>query len=256
MTDYRRLAEAANRIDDTVKRLLAEREEMQSAIEALQEENALLEGTLESRGRNIAEMQAENERLELSLENACRKSEALQAKLDAMGKGEPVVPAAWTNLLAYVLQDDMHNRLTPRVIDIAYTAFTLAKQPNNEDGGASDWFNDTKPHITKLIAKLHKDLTDELDAAPKALAPEQAEAAWRAGWSACRDAEYVGQEAEDEAWGMSETCASADWENASPKALAPSREVIGRYMADKGFYLSKEALDGLMLKLEGIGGTP
>lgn len=43
---------------------------------------------------------------------------------------------------------------------------------------------------------------------------------------------------------------------AAPKALAPSREVIGRYMADKGFYLSKEALDGLMLKLEGIGGTP
>lgn len=42
----------------------------------------------------------------------------------------------------------------------------------------------------------------------------------------------------------------------APKALAPSREVIGRYMADKGFYLSKESLDGLMLKLEGIGGTP
>jgi uncharacterized small protein (DUF1192 family) len=95
----------------------------------------------------------------------------LQSQLNAMGKGEPVVPAAWTNLLAYVLQDDMHNRLTPRVIDIAYTAFTLAKQPNIEDGGASDWFNDTKPHITKLIAKLHKDLAEELDAAPKALAP-------------------------------------------------------------------------------------
>ena len=42
MTDYRRLAEAANRIDDTVKRLLAEREEMQSAIEALQAENERL----------------------------------------------------------------------------------------------------------------------------------------------------------------------------------------------------------------------
>lgn len=53
------------------------------------------------------------------------------------------------------------------------------------------------------------------------VAPEQIEAAWRAGWAACRDAEYVGQEAENEAWGMSQTCASADWENASPKAMEP-----------------------------------
>ena len=28
-----------------------------------------------------------------------------------------------------------------------------------------------------------------------------AEIAWRAGWAACRDAEFVGEEAEDEAWG-------------------------------------------------------
>lgn len=28
-----------------------------------------------------------------------------------------------------------------------------------------------------------------------------AEVAWRTGWEACRDAEYVGKEAEDEAWG-------------------------------------------------------
>ena len=48
--------------------------------------------------------------------------------------------------------------------------------------------------------------------------PEQVEAAWRAGWAACRDAEYVGQEAEDEAWGMSETCANADWESAEEAA--------------------------------------
>ena len=51
--------------------------------------------------------------------------------------------------------------------------------------------------------------------------PEQIEEAWRAGWAACRDAEYVGQEAEDEAWGMSETCANADWENAAPKQAEP-----------------------------------
>lgn len=82
---------------------------LKSAIEALQEENALLEGTLESRERNIAEMQAENERLKSSLFTANRNNirlvtahleqeektlaerDALQAKLDAMGKGEAVI---------------------------------------------------------------------------------------------------------------------------------------------------------------------
>lgn len=87
------------------------------------------------------------------------------------------VPQAWTNLLAYVLQDDMHNRLTPRVIDIAYTSFTLAKQPNKEDGGASDWFNDTKPTVAKMIEKLRKDLVEEL--APAEPAPNQEQALQR-----------------------------------------------------------------------------
>jgi len=36
------------------------------------------------------QLQAENERLELALEKACRKSEELQSRLDAMGKGEAV----------------------------------------------------------------------------------------------------------------------------------------------------------------------
>jgi hypothetical protein len=58
-------------------------------------------------------------------------------------------------LLDYVLQEEIHNRLEPRVIDIAYTAFMIAKQPNKEDGGASDWFNDTRPTIMKTISKLH-----------------------------------------------------------------------------------------------------
>ena len=31
---------------------------------------------------------------------------------------------------------------------------------------------------------------------------EFAEIAWRHGWASCRDAEYVGEEAEDERWGM------------------------------------------------------
>ena len=84
------------------------------------------------------------------------------------------VPEAWTNLLAYVLQDDLHNRLTPRVIDIAYTAFNLAKQPNTEDGGSSDWFTDTKPTVDKMIAKLRKDLIEDRGASPTPPAEQQA----------------------------------------------------------------------------------
>ncbi len=82
------------------------------------------------------------------------------------------VPEAWTNLLAYALQDDMHNRLTPRVVDIAYTAFMQAKRPNDEDGGASDWFNDTKPKVAEMIAKLRKDLIEELAAQPAPIAED------------------------------------------------------------------------------------
>lgn len=72
--------------------------------------------------------------------------------------------AANTDLLTYVLQGDVHNRLTPRVIDIAYTAFIQAKAPNDEDGGPSDWFNDTKPMIERTIEKLRRDLFAERDA--------------------------------------------------------------------------------------------
>lgn len=87
------------------------------------------------------------------------KVEAIAALEAAMA--HTTVPQEWTNLLAYALQDDMHNRLTPRVIDIAYTAFTLAKRANKEDGGASDWFNDTKPTVTQMIASLKADLIAE-----------------------------------------------------------------------------------------------
>lgn len=68
-----------------------------------------------------------------------------------------------TELARYVTQDDLHNRLTPRVTDIAYTAFMAAKQPNDEDGGPSDWFNDTKPTVQKAIAKLRRDLLNETE---------------------------------------------------------------------------------------------
>lgn len=75
---------------------------------------------------------------------------------------ETEVPLAWKSsfegLVAYILQNDLHNRLTPRIIDVAYTAFVLAKQPNKEGGGESDWFTDTRPVVLELIAKIEKDL--------------------------------------------------------------------------------------------------
>lgn len=74
------------------------------------------------------------------------------------------VPLAWKRsfegLVVYILQDDLHNRLTPRIIDVAYTAFMLAKQPNKEDGGDSDWFTDTRPVVLEMIAKIEKDLKE------------------------------------------------------------------------------------------------
>ena len=88
-------------------------------------------------------------------------SKDLLVLADEYAAAQGQVPQAWTNVLAYALQDDLHNRLTPRVIDIAYNAFMQAKQPNKEDGGASDWFNDTKPMVNELIAKLRKDLVEE-----------------------------------------------------------------------------------------------
>lgn len=86
-----------------------------------------------------------------------RASAATVAEPGGSGKrGDP-----WTDLLTYVLQDDLHNRLTPRVIDIAYTAFMAARQPNKDDGGLSDWFNDTRPVVREAIEKLRKDLYAE-----------------------------------------------------------------------------------------------
>jgi len=45
-----------------------------------------------------------------------------------------------------------------RIIDVAYTAFTLARQPNPENGGASDWSNDTRPGIIKIIESLAEEV--------------------------------------------------------------------------------------------------
>ena len=107
--------------------------------------------------------------------NGTESNMAQQPAPSAAVVGDNRVPEAWTNVLAYVLQDELHNRLTPRVIDIAYTAFMQAKRPNDEDGGASDWFNDTRPMVRELIAKLRKDLIEELAGAPQPSPAPQAD---------------------------------------------------------------------------------
>lgn len=56
--------------------------------------------------------------------------------------------------IRYISQDDLHNRLTPRIADVAYTAFRIAKSANADDGGPTDWFNDTKPVVMEMIAKI------------------------------------------------------------------------------------------------------
>ena len=59
------------------------------------------------------------------------------------------------DVIAYCLQDDLHNRLTPRVVDIAYSAFMSgACGKNKDDGGKCDWFTDTKPMVMRKIAEI------------------------------------------------------------------------------------------------------
>lgn len=66
-------------------------------------------------------------------------------------------------LSQYMLQEDICNRLTPRVVDVAYSAFMAAKRTNNEGGGPTDWFNDTKPMVMTAVDKMTKDLFDKQD---------------------------------------------------------------------------------------------
>jgi hypothetical protein len=74
---------------------------------------------------------------------------------------KPALPYGWNNLTEYILQDDLHNRLTPRVVDIAYSAFMSGRTgKNKDDGGPCDWFNDTKPMVLEALAKIRKDLAE------------------------------------------------------------------------------------------------
>lgn len=60
--------------------------------------------------------------------------------------------------LEYLCNTDGYHNGTPRIIDLCYTAFVIAKQKNNEDGGSTDWFNDTHPIIVNHIESIFKNL--------------------------------------------------------------------------------------------------
>ena len=93
---------------------------------------------------------------------------------------------ASTNKLAeiadYVFQDYFHNRLTPRIIDIAYTAFMSGRSgKNKEDGGPCDWFNDTRPTVDECIKKVRAELSQAAEHAnPQAVANTTTENQMRA----------------------------------------------------------------------------
>lgn len=67
-----------------------------------------------------------------------------------------------SEIINYVLQDDECNRLTPRIVDIAYSAFMRgAVGKNDDDGGPCDWFNDTKPMVMKAIERIRTRIEED-----------------------------------------------------------------------------------------------
>ena len=89
----------------------------------------------------FSESAAELRRQHAEIERLTAENEELRAKMA---------------LIDYVLQDDIHNRLTPRVVDIAYSAFTFGRRNTPHD-----WFNDTKPMVMEQLAKIQKHLAEE-----------------------------------------------------------------------------------------------
>lgn len=84
--------------------------------------------------------------------------------------------APCSELVEYILQDDIRNRLTLRVVDIAFSAFVLGRSgTNSDDGGPCDWFNDTKPMVMEQLAKVKKDLAEEAAPLPEPSPPPPAE---------------------------------------------------------------------------------
>lgn len=74
-------------------------------------------------------------------------------------------PGGYGSLVAYILQEQVLTGMTPRVIDIAYSAFILgACGKNREDGGSCDWNNDTRPRISAMIKTIRRQI-DQIEPA-------------------------------------------------------------------------------------------
>ena len=93
------------------------------------------------RGRSDTAMVLQISSMYAEIARLTAENDALKAKME---------------LVDYVLQDDIHNRLTPRVVDIAYSAFTFGRRDTPHD-----WFNDTKPMVMEQLSKIQKHLAEE-----------------------------------------------------------------------------------------------
>lgn len=118
---------------------------------------------------------------------------------------------------------------TKTALEIADDLMAEATMAANRANVSSDDYDiSTTVRIAATTLRRQSSRIAELVAEPAASqAPAAAlEQAWRAGWAACRDAEYVGEEAEDWAWGASATNSLAiDIEQSAPAAaVAPVAE--------------------------------
>ena len=71
------------------------------------------------------------------------------------------------NVVQSVFETDRRVSEHPRIIDLCYTAFMRAKAKNDEDGGTTDWFTDTKPQIDKLIEEMRSSFVAALASPPE-----------------------------------------------------------------------------------------
>lgn len=64
-------------------------------------------------------------------------------------------PSDYIGTVNYIMQDDECNRLTPRIVDVAFSAWRLGRSgENKDDGGPCDWFNDTRPMVMAKIEEI------------------------------------------------------------------------------------------------------
>lgn len=128
----------------TFSALAAERDAALTEAAALRKEVARLRNIVTEQGQTMAQRLSRAEASELR--EAALRGEVARLK----------------DVIGYVLQDDLLNRLTPRVVDIAYSAFRLGRSgKNKDDGGPCDWFNDTKPMVMVTISQISAALTSK-----------------------------------------------------------------------------------------------